>query len=473
MARSPARLGADGDGRHVVRDGVVQVAGQPFAFEQHDPVEVTSPCGGLEPYRQAQRERRQQHGGAADDVGHTDPAQHHGQGGVADDDRRADQHLATGPPPDQRVGQQQQVHRRVRRAGRRPGGGDGHGGHRAERDDDHQQRAGPAPPQGRHQPGDQRHGEPAPRQVGTQGALQHRQRDETEQHPVAPHPAGRARRARFTPQRTQHGGHPVILGASRRRQTGRKDDAGLAGMPMERATGAATIDAMTTQRTPTRSGPGSRRPWWLGPVALVALSGVPAVAGSVRLTELASTPAVTADNARFVGAPVPVVLHIVGATLFCLLGAWQFAAVLRQRRPGLHRAMGRVVVPAGIVAALSGMWMTLFYDLPASDGAALGAVRLVLGATMAGALVRAVTRIRSGDVTAHRAWMMRAYAIGAGAGTQAVILLTWSVAGGGTGEPAKTVLMTAAWAINLGVAEWLVRGGRRRRQLPTGRGAVR
>ena len=50
---------------------------------------------------------------------------------------------------------------------------------------------------------------------------------------------------------------------------------------------------------------------------LIALSIVPVLAGSMRLVQLASGAAVTVDNARFVAAPWPVVLHVIGY-LMCL-----------------------------------------------------------------------------------------------------------------------------------------------------------
>lgn len=71
----------------------------------------------------------------------------------------------------------------------------------------------------------------------------------------------------------------------------------------------------TATRPPSRAGRA-----WLAVTGLLLLSLVPVVAGAARLTELASGAAVTPGNARF-DAPVPVVLHIVGATVFSVIGA--------------------------------------------------------------------------------------------------------------------------------------------------------
>jgi Predicted membrane protein (DUF2306) len=202
--------------------------------------------------------------------------------------------------------------------------------------------------------------------------------------------------------------------------------------------------------------PNGRRSW-LVPAALIGLSLVPVTAGALRLTEVASGAAVTPDNARFMAVPLPVVVHIIGASLYCVLGALQFAPGFRRRRIGWHRAAGRLLVPCGLAAALSGIWMTLFYDLPEHDGALLGVLRLGLGSAMALSIVLGFTAVLRRDITRHRAWMMRGYAIGQGAGTQALVIGPWIAFLGETDALSRAILMGAAWAINLAVAEWSIR----------------
>ena len=199
-----------------------------------------------------------------------------------------------------------------------------------------------------------------------------------------------------------------------------------------------------------------RAPEWLVPAGLIALSLVPVAAGSARLTQLATSAGVNADNVRFFDAPVPIVAHIVGSTVFLVLGALQFAPSLRRRR--WHRVGGRIVAPAGLVSALSALWMTVSYQMPAAvTGPGLAAVRMVLGVTMAAAIVAAFVAIRRGDVGTHSAWMTRAYAIGLGAGTQVVVFLPFTLLIGAPTPVGYTLLMTAGWVINLVVAEIVIR----------------
>lgn len=204
---------------------------------------------------------------------------------------------------------------------------------------------------------------------------------------------------------------------------------------------------------------------WAVPAGLLALVLIPLAAGGARLAGLASGK-VTAGSARFFAAPAPVVVHIVGASVFCLLGVLQVWAAFRRRSPRWHRAAGWVAIPAGAAAALSGLWMTLFYPRVPLDGPALDGLRLLFGAGMVAALGLGVAAIIRRDFAAHGAWMLRAYAIGLGAGTQAVTQLPWILLVGLPGEGPRAALMGGAWALNLAVAEWVIRRSARRGSEP-------
>lgn len=197
----------------------------------------------------------------------------------------------------------------------------------------------------------------------------------------------------------------------------------------------------------------------LVPAALIALSVIPVAAGVVRLGELTGGAEITPENARFFAAPLPAVLHILSVSLFCIPGAFQFAPGIRRRRPGWHRGAGRLLVPCGLVAALSGLWMTQFYPPVMGDGPLLYGIRLVVGSAMTLFIVLGFTAIRRRDIARHRAWMMRGYALGLGAGTQALTHLPWFLFPGIQGELTRALLMGAGWVINLAVAEWIIRRG--------------
>jgi uncharacterized membrane protein len=210
----------------------------------------------------------------------------------------------------------------------------------------------------------------------------------------------------------------------------------------------------TLQKTkaPTKAGSAN----WLV-AALIVLSAIPLAAGAFRLTQLAGGAEITPANARFFASPVPVVLHIVSAGVYAIVGAFQFAPRFRRRRPGWHRAAGRLLVACGLLVGLSGLWMTLFYPWPEGDGAILYGLRLLFGSAMLLSILLGIAAIRRGNVNGHRAWMARGYAIGLGAGTQALTLLTGELIAGPPSELSRALLMGAAWVINLAVAEWVIR----------------
>jgi uncharacterized membrane protein len=210
----------------------------------------------------------------------------------------------------------------------------------------------------------------------------------------------------------------------------------------------------TSRPSPRKTNAASQ---WLPPVGLIALSLIPVLAGAVRLNELMGSPEITANNARFVASPIPVTVHIVSVTLYSLLGALQFVPSLHRGRSSWHRIAGRILVPAGVLVAVSGLWMNFFYPRPAGDGESLVVVRLIFGSAMLASIVLAVFAIRRRDFPSHGAWMTRGYAIALGAGTQVFTMLPWALVIGAADELPRTVLMTAGWVINLAVAEYVIR----------------
>jgi len=216
----------------------------------------------------------------------------------------------------------------------------------------------------------------------------------------------------------------------------------------------AAQQAQFMTRTQALPRPTNRREW-LVPAGLLLLSVIPALGGSVRLAELASDPAITADNARFVTQPLPVVLHILCVTTYSMVGAFQFVPSLRRRR--WHRLAGRILAPACLGVALTGLWMTAFYDLPVRDTAVVSGMRYLVGTVMLVSLVLGVRAALRRDLVTHSAWMTRAYALAMGAGTQGLLLGPYTVIVGGLGPVSNSIGLTAGWVINAAVAEWLIR----------------
>lgn len=195
---------------------------------------------------------------------------------------------------------------------------------------------------------------------------------------------------------------------------------------------------------------------WLIPAALLALCAVPIVGGAVRVAQLTAGATITPDNARFFASPFPVMLHIVSSIVYCALGAFQFVPGFRRRRPKWHRTAGRILVPSGLLVALSGLWMTLFYPSIEHDGSVLYGMRLLVGSAMVACICLGMDAIRQRDFARHRDWMIRGYALGIGAGTQVFTHLPWLLFPDRRGEMLRTLCMGAGWVINIAVAEWII-----------------
>jgi uncharacterized membrane protein len=188
--------------------------------------------------------------------------------------------------------------------------------------------------------------------------------------------------------------------------------------------------------------------------------------GLARLAvALAGDPEATGDLDA--GSTFAVVVHVVGGTLYAVLGAFQFPTALRRQRRNWHRRAGRILVPLGLGAALSGLWLTLFYPRLHHHGTLLAAIRVTFGSAMVASLVIAFVAIRRRDILRHRKWMIRAYALGLGVATQ-IFTLGFGEPLFGTGETSTALLIALGWVINLAVAEWAIR---RRFRRPPARSA--
>ncbi|MEU4222072.1 DUF2306 domain-containing protein [Actinoplanes sp. NPDC026623] len=155
------------------------------------------------------------------------------------------------------------------------------------------------------------------------------------------------------------------------------------------------------------------------------------------------------------------VVHVFTAAVALVLGPVQFL-----RRVRIHGVLGRVyllggVLPAAVTAVPVAVW----------SGQTLTQVGLITAAVLwlvtAGLAYRAARRR---DFAAHRAWMMRNYALTFLAVTARLLtplLLVARVAAGGTADVASTIPggQTIGWLVNLVVAEILIR----RMARPSGR----
>jgi uncharacterized membrane protein len=147
---------------------------------------------------------------------------------------------------------------------------------------------------------------------------------------------------------------------------------------------------------------------------LLALIGV-AIVMRRMLALLAPSPApanfpeAAAMDAGFARHPLLTMVHITPGLLFVVLAPLQFVRRLRNRKPKLHRWIGRAVLVCGMIIGGTALVMS---PQMAIGGANETAATMLFAIVFLFSLTKAFLHIRRGRVALHREWMIRAFAIG-------------------------------------------------------------
>jgi uncharacterized membrane protein len=202
---------------------------------------------------------------------------------------------------------------------------------------------------------------------------------------------------------------------------------------------------------PTRSRSRAPRAWWL--VLLLSLL-VAAYGASFVLRGEASF--VGEFAASFSAHSFGILGHATFGTLALLAGPFQFRRDLLARRRRLHRVGGRVYVLAALGTGATGIFMAPFSFGGLNTHLAFGLLGVLVLATTGLGLARILAR----DVTAHREWMVRSFALIFAGVMLRVELPLLIAAHGGAFEPAYQLVAWLSWVPNLAWAEWYVRRSR-------------
>lgn len=194
---------------------------------------------------------------------------------------------------------------------------------------------------------------------------------------------------------------------------------------------------------------------WAGVVVLWSLSAIPLLAGLHRLW-LIETGSRLTENSRFLNEPLPAIVHILSFAIYGPLGATQFSLHLRDRWRRHHRKIGTTLVATGLGVTLSGLWMTQFYPRVGHDGPAVYRLRMLAGGGVLISLATALFCLRRQEFERHGQWMLRAYALAMGAGTQVFTHIPLFLFPQLQGELGRAVAMGSAWFLNCALVEWFI-----------------
>lgn len=206
-------------------------------------------------------------------------------------------------------------------------------------------------------------------------------------------------------------------------------------------------------RTTILSRPGLSRALFVLMVLLSVAVGLHALGFQLRVS------GAPGFHARFDQVPWMGGLHVLSGALVLLIGGFQFWRGLRLRRPRLHRHLGRVYLLCVLAGGVAGLLLA-----PQSDGglvAHLGFGLLALLWLYSG--WRAYQSIRVGNVAAHRAWMIRNYALTFGAVTLRLYLGLLVGLAGVPFDEAYSAVAWLSWVPNLVIVEWYLAAAAERR----------
>lgn len=156
-------------------------------------------------------------------------------------------------------------------------------------------------------------------------------------------------------------------------------------------------------------------------------------------------PGPQAFERRYALHPAAAYAHVLPGVLYLLLAPLQLSRRFRTGHRRRHRRLGRIALAAGatagVLAVVVGVWFP--YGGPVESAAAV-----VFGCGFTAELALAWRAIRRRDATAHRRWMIRAFAVGLGVGTIRIWVGIFQAVG-------LLAIQRNAGAVWFGVAFWV------------------
>jgi uncharacterized membrane protein len=161
-------------------------------------------------------------------------------------------------------------------------------------------------------------------------------------------------------------------------------------------------------------------------------------------------------SAHLGAAPISWFVHVLAGFAFGITGPVQFVRALRHRFGRLHRVSGRIFVVSGVIIGLSGL--SILAQVTPVRTPMVDIARGVFGVVLLITLAMAMMAIRKRDFVRHRAWAIRAYAVGMGLGTVALVFIPLYII---TGQPPfgllSDILFVVTWVLTIVLGEVVAR----------------
>jgi uncharacterized membrane protein len=204
------------------------------------------------------------------------------------------------------------------------------------------------------------------------------------------------------------------------------------------------------------------------PAALWLLGSLAILSGLFRAyitTEAMVTGVVPPDpaDAHYANNALLTLLHVIPGSIFLIFGPLQFIADIRTRWPGFHRWSGRVFILSGFTFAATALIINVFFPPFGGQFKSLAvyifsiAQIVTLGIALRAALRR--------SFATHRAWMIRAFAIGLAISTMRIFFIPAYLIFGVPSNFTVALGMWVGFLVNILVAELILWRERRHKMV--------
>ncbi len=213
-------------------------------------------------------------------------------------------------------------------------------------------------------------------------------------------------------------------------------------------------------QTDTRSGSNDPKParawvapllWFLGALAIyAAIDRMHITFGALISGVMPTDP----TDIHYVKHAALISFHIIPGLLFLVLGPLQFMSSVRARWPRVHRVSGRVFIVSGFLMAISAIAINIAF--PPFGGLFKSIAVYVFSIAQIVTLTVALRAILGRNVARHRAWMIRAFAIGLAISTMRFFFIPAYLLYGMPSDFTVGLGMWIGFLVNIAVAELIL-----------------